>query len=138
MAGEPGGLAGRLVSAGVTEREAEVLAALAERLRDREIAERLFLSVRTVESHVAALRRKLGVTDRSKLAELGAQLRHPARAGGAAPTPLTSLIGRQQETAKLIALVDRHRLVTLVGPAGVGKTRLALHVAAASAGRFAD
>jgi predicted ATPase/DNA-binding CsgD family transcriptional regulator len=138
MAGDQGGLADRLVSAGVTEREAEILAAVAERLRDREIADRLFLSVRTVESHVAALRRKLGVTDRSKLAELAAELRHPARAGGTAPTPLTSLIGRQHEMARLGALLDGHRLVTLVGPAGVGKTRLALHVAAASADRFAD
>src|SRR3954447_21886025 len=135
MVDDRSGLAGRLVGAGVTAREAEVLAAVAERLRDREIAERLFLSVRTVESHVAALRRKLGVTDRSKLAELGAQL-HPARTGGAPPTPLTSLIGRQHETARLIALLDGHRLVTLIGPAGVGKTRLALQVATESADRF--
>ena len=60
MADRAGGAARRLVEAGVTEREAEVLRAVAERLRDREIAARLHLSVRTVESHVAALRRKLG------------------------------------------------------------------------------
>ncbi len=52
----------RLDRAGVTEREAEVLFALAERLRNREIAGRLHVSVRTVESHVAALLRKLAVT----------------------------------------------------------------------------
>lgn len=64
----------RLARAGVTGRETEVLAALAERLRNREIAERLHVSVRTVESHVAALLRKLDVADRAALAEIGRQL----------------------------------------------------------------
>jgi len=66
------GVAGPLARAGVTEREAEVLVAVTERLRNREIAGRLHVSVRTVESHVAALLRKLGVTDRAALAEMGA------------------------------------------------------------------
>ena len=44
----------RLAGFGVTEREAEVLAAVAERLRNREIAGRLHVSVRTVESHISA------------------------------------------------------------------------------------
>ena len=46
------------------------------------------------------------------------------------PAQLTPLIGRQAETAELRRLVDEERLVTLVGSAGVGKTRLALAVAA--------
>jgi DNA-binding CsgD family transcriptional regulator len=54
--------------AGVTEREAEVLSALAGRRRNREIASQLHISVRTVESHIAALLRKLGVADRMALA----------------------------------------------------------------------
>jgi len=54
----------RLSRAGVTEREAEVLSAVAERLRNREIAERWHVSVRTVESHIASLLRKLAVRDR--------------------------------------------------------------------------
>jgi DNA-binding NarL/FixJ family response regulator len=49
----------RLAGLGITEREAEVLAAVAQQLRNREIAGRLHISVRTVESHVAALLRKL-------------------------------------------------------------------------------
>ncbi len=44
-------------------------------------------------------------------------------------TPLTSLVGRADELATLRPLVDRRRLVTLVGPGGVGKTRLALEAA---------
>ena len=126
----------RLVRAGVTDREAEVLAAVAERLRNREIAGRLNVSVRTVESHVAALLRKLGAADRAALAEMGAQLRQAVRTGMAVYTPLTSLVGRQSETNRLTALLDAHRLVTLTGPAGVGKTRLALRVATVHADPF--
>src|SRR5262245_4294074 len=40
------------------------------------------------------------------------------------PVPVTSLVGRDALVAELIAAVGDHRLVTLVGPSGVGKTRL--------------
>src|SRR5260370_25628808 len=49
---------------GVSAREAEVLAALGERLTNAEIGDRLFISIRTVESHVSSLLRKLQVDDR--------------------------------------------------------------------------
>ena len=42
------------------------------------------------------------------------------------PTPLTAILGRDAEVADLAALLATHRLVTLTGPGGVGKTRLAL------------
>jgi hypothetical protein len=48
-------MAERLVRAGVTECEAEVLSALAGRLRNREFADQLRVSVRTAESHAAVL-----------------------------------------------------------------------------------
>ena len=51
-------------NARVTKREAEVLSALGERLTNAEIAARLFVSERTVESHVSALRRKLEASSR--------------------------------------------------------------------------
>src|SRR5262249_22213295 len=131
-----GSMAGPLTRADVTEREAEILWAVAERLRNREIAERLHVSVRTVESHIAALLRKLGAADRAALVETAVELRRAARTDIALPAPLTSLVGRDRETDELIALLEAHRLVTLIGPAGVGKTRLALHVAAVQADRF--
>jgi DNA-binding CsgD family transcriptional regulator len=54
---EPAGQA-RLAMAGVTAREAEILAVIGGRLTNQEIAGQLFISVRTVESHVSALLRK--------------------------------------------------------------------------------
>ena len=50
----------------------------------------------------------------------------------------TSLIGRESEVAELQAAVKAHRLVTLTGVGGVGKTRLALEVAARLADEFPD
>ena len=128
---------------GVSAREAEVLAALGEHLTNAEIATRLFISVRTVESHVSSLLRKLQVTDRRALAAAAATLRpaapdSPAAALPPLPSPLTSFVGRDAERAALAAALRTHRLVTAVGPGGVGKTRLALSVVTEVAGRYAD
>ena len=48
------------------------------------------------------------------------------------PTPLTPFIGREELLAEIGALFATYRLVTLTGPGGTGKTRLALQVAAAA------
>jgi predicted ATPase/class 3 adenylate cyclase len=45
------------------------------------------------------------------------------------PAPLTSFVGRRAEIAELTGLLSRHRLVTVAGPGGAGKTRLTLAVA---------
>jgi predicted ATPase/DNA-binding CsgD family transcriptional regulator len=128
----------RLSRAGLTEREAEVLWAVSERLRNREIASRFHLSIRTVETHVAALLRKLEVPDRTALAAIGTSLQRAAGSTTAFPVPLTTLVGRELETATVIDAIASHRLVTLIGPGGVGKTRLAVHVAAQRAQQFPD
>ena len=56
----------------------------------------------------------------------------------ALPSPLTPFVGRLAERAALSAALREHRLVTAVGPGGIGKTRLALSVAADMSDRFAD
>lgn len=56
------------------------------------------------------------------------------------PLPPTQLIGREQDIARVIALLrgDSARLLTLLGPAGVGKTHLGLDVAHRLRGDFKD
>ena len=63
-----------------------------------------------------------------------------AAAGGVHgfPAVLTSFVGRAGPVREVAGLLEEHRLVTVTGPGGVGKTRLAGQVARAVAGRFAD
>ena len=57
---------------------------------------------------------------------------------GNLPVQVTSFVGRDVEVKELIELVRAHRLVTLTGVGGVGKTRLAVQVAAELAAEFPD
>ena len=57
---------------GVSDREAEVLSLVGAHLSNAQIANRLVISVRTVESHVSSLLRKLEVASRKELAQLAA------------------------------------------------------------------
>jgi predicted ATPase/class 3 adenylate cyclase len=65
-------------------------------------------------------------------------LRALAEVPGNLRVPPTSFVGRAAELAEVVALVRAHRLVTLTGVGGVGKTRLALEAATAMAGEFPD
>ncbi len=56
---------------GITRREAEVLRLVADGMSNAEVADRLSLSVRTVEGSISSLRRKLGVTSRGALIAAG-------------------------------------------------------------------
>jgi predicted ATPase/class 3 adenylate cyclase len=67
--------------------------------------------------------------------DLPADFPAPRTAGGARhnlPRALTSFIGRDRDLAELIDLLETRRLVTLTGPGGCGKTRLAIESASAS------
>lgn len=67
------GLPSAWIAAGVTAREADVLVLLAEGLTNREIADRVFLSARTVERHLANIGTKLGTRTRSELVAAAAR-----------------------------------------------------------------
>jgi predicted ATPase/DNA-binding CsgD family transcriptional regulator len=127
----------------VSQREGEVLALLREHLPNAQIAGRLHISVRTVEHHVSSLLRKYGVADRRALATIAGRL--PRTAGdagpgpgvrGLPPAPRTGFVGRAHERDAVLGLLATTRLISLVGPGGVGKTRLAAVVAEAAAPAF--
>jgi len=60
------------------------------------------------------------------------------RHGRGLASPLTTFVGRTEAVQEVAGLLDGSRLVTITGPGGVGKTRLAIEVARQVAGRFAD
>ncbi|GAA1948213.1 LuxR family transcriptional regulator [Nocardioides panacihumi] len=65
-------------------------------------------------------------------------MRKDSRAADALPADISSLVGRQAETAEVRRLLSHARLITLTGPGGVGKTRLAVHVARTVRSAFPD
>jgi non-specific serine/threonine protein kinase len=69
--------------ASLTAREREVAGLVAQGLSNKEIAGQLFLSARTVESHVDRALRKLGLTSRSQVAAWYAS--HPPRSSPSHP-----------------------------------------------------
>ena len=57
---------------------------------------------------------------------------------GRPPLPVTSFIGRERELQQIRELLARHRVVTLTGSGGIGKTRLALRAASQLAATYRD
>jgi len=123
----------------LTKREQEVLELMAFGLANKEIASRLSLSRRTVESHIDHVLAKLNAPTRARaVVEAG----RAGLLGGTTegyvysadnrpnnlPFQLTTLLGREQDLIEAKSLLEVHRLVTMSGSGGVGKTRLALRV----------
>ncbi|MBA8953065.1 putative ATPase/DNA-binding SARP family transcriptional activator [Actinomadura namibiensis] len=98
-------------------RQFEALA-LFERVR-RTLAEELGVdpSEELRRAHLTVVRGEPGLPERSRAAP------------GRLPTPLTGFVGRREELRLLAGLLEGSRLVTVVGPGGVGKTRLAVEAA---------
>ncbi len=122
--------------ASLTNREQEVLDLLAFGLSNKEIAQRLLLSPRTVETHIDRILGKLSAPTRTRAvveASRAGLLRGPSAgaelSGGRPnnlPFQLSALLGREQDIADLRSLLTHNRLITLCGAGGIGKTRLAL------------
>ncbi len=123
-----------------TPRERDVLALLAQNLSDREIAGQLTLALSSVKWYTRQIYEKLGVENRRQAVARARGLGLVDSSAKSAPPPhnlprqLTSFIGRYKEIRQVVEWVRKAPLVTLTGPGGVGKTRLAL----AAAGELLD
>jgi predicted ATPase len=114
-------------------------------LTNREIAGRLFISQRTVDWHVEQILNTLSFTSRSQIAAwvVRSHVDSPSAARralprGNLPAQFTSFVGRDIDTSTVAKLIQDHRLVTLTGPGGTGKTRLAVRVAESLQPAFPD
>ena len=121
-------------------REIQILGLISDGLSNREVAQKLSLSLDTIKWYNKQIFRKLGVNNRTQAAKLASQQglleqrAAPQEAEtvqvGNLPAQLTSFVGREREIAEIKELLKSNRLVVISGPGGSGKTRLALQVAA--------
>jgi predicted ATPase/DNA-binding CsgD family transcriptional regulator len=128
---------------GLSKRAAEILRLLAEGMSDREIADRLVMTINTVKWYNRQIYSILGVGSRTQAIARARELQlldgeHPTRpslpivrpaARHNLPVETTRFIGRKHEMGVIKRLLETAHLLTLVGPPGTGKTRLALQVA---------
>ncbi len=107
------------------------------------IAEALGVTDRTLQNRLRLGHRLLAEVLREREVRAGQALgAQPPSAGlsaaGNLPTAATVLLARDGELAELEHLLERARLVTIVGPGGVGKTRLALELARRVSGEYVN
>ena len=133
----------------LTDRELEILRLIDEGLSNRDIAQRLVVTLETVKWYNKQIYGKLGVHTRTQAVararEVGLFDVRPETPASSAiapkhnlPTQVTSFVGREREIAEISHRLATARLLTLTGPPGTGKTRLALEVAVRTLGRFKD
>jgi predicted ATPase/DNA-binding CsgD family transcriptional regulator len=131
----------------LTRRERQILGLLAQGFSTPEIAEQLTLAVSSVKWHLQHLYGKLGVNNRQRAifraTELG--LIRPPRPAVEQPAPqhnlplpATRFFGREAELRQLKQRLAEYPLVTLTGPGGVGKTRLALRLGQETLGKYRE
>ena len=137
---------------GLSKRSAEILRLLADGMSDREIAERLVMTVNTVKWYNRQIYSILDVGSRTQaiararelqLLDEGEDAAPSLPASGRAlkhnlPIETTRFIKRQQELEEILRLLDSAHLLTLVGPPGTGKTRLALQAGSEAADSFGE
>ncbi|MEA3438824.1 MAG: LuxR C-terminal-related transcriptional regulator [Chloroflexota bacterium] len=129
----------------LTWREQEVLILLAERLTNQEIADRLHLAESTVKDYVGKILSKLYVKNRRQAVERAKALglldpdrKTVVRSPINLPAEPTPFVGRRDELAEIKRNLGETRLLTLTGPGGMGKTRLALKAAEGASDDYED
>ena len=129
----------------LTWREQEILLLLAERCSNREIADQLHLAETTVKDYVSKILSKLYVKNRRQAVERARDLgllNGPEIAKPTArinlPAEPTPFVGRSEELLEIQLQLGETRLLTLVGPGGIGKTRLATRAAYQAADEHPD
>jgi len=140
-----GSIGGEIYTDDLTWREQDVLVLLGERLTNREIADRLHLAESTVKDYVGSILSKLYVKNRREAVERASALgllNQDRETATALPTNLpserTPFVGRVDELTEIGQQLGETRLLSLVGPGGIGKTRLALKAAEGLANDFKD
>ena len=116
-----------------------------ERILNVSILQKLFIPALKLEKDPESVTRllELAAINLNEPAAINDSGQQPAKSPALSvglPVSLTPLLGRESESATLfqILLNEEVRLVTLIGPPGVGKTRLALHIAEQLAPKFSD
>jgi predicted ATPase/DNA-binding CsgD family transcriptional regulator len=133
------------------QREVDILCLIKQGLTNLEIAHHLFLSLETIKWYNQKIYNKLGVNNRTQALEKAGKygLIDPQAAPASGTSPrfqhnlparLSSFIGRKKELSMLRRLFQAKdiRLVTIVGPNGIGKTRLGLELTHRLAVYFRD
>jgi predicted ATPase/DNA-binding CsgD family transcriptional regulator len=142
---DPDSHGGAKFSNDLTWREQEVLLLLAERMSNREIADNLHLAESTVKDYVSNILSKLYVKNRRQAVEraqelglLGDQRKPSQRVRTKLPPDATPFVGRQADLDQIQEHLAATRILTLVGPGGAGKTRLAIKTARMICDTFKD
>lgn len=137
---------------GLSKRAVEILRLLAGGMSDREIAQRLVMTINTVKWYNRQIYSILGVGSRTQAIARARELQLLDDDTATAPSfqialrapnhnlpvETTRFIGRKHEIEVVKRLLSTAHLLTLVGPPGTGKTRLALQIAWQMAETFRD
>jgi len=128
------------------QREIDIIRLMQLELTNRQIAERLGLSIETIRWYAKKIYAKLNVSGREQAVVQAEKLGILAdesqdddpKTQHNLPVNLTTFVGRELHQRRIIDLLKTQRLVSLTGTGGTGKTRLAIEVARSLLDEFSD
>jgi predicted ATPase/DNA-binding CsgD family transcriptional regulator len=133
----------------LSDREQEILRLIEVGLSNKQIAGELYLSYETVKWYNKQIYSKLGVNNRIQAVTKARQhglleeetawfISSKGETAHNLPEQITSFVGREREVIEVKERLSDVRLLTLTGPGGTGKTRLALQVVSEMLDTFTD